>query len=600
MKPNKRFAAVAAAALAMAGAATVAAPSASAFTGNLSLGCWVNGISTSVAAWPNTTNPAQNATINHTLNLNGSSGAATVAAGASIAIDYTYSQGPINGGPTATAVSQATFGVYTAGADTVFGTPDDVEVATVASSTNSATVNGGSTAAFPGASYTANYTAPGAGTYRVAVKNMNWNVTAFALDINCNGNTFGTSEATGPSGVQVPYAGTGLTVTGPNISVTGITGQAASVTGYARSGNTLNVGGGNWGANVAVGGFTTTVGGASATNTLSSGGAGGVVGGITVPAGATAGVTTIVVTQGANSSTTPITILGGRTISLTPAAGGAGTVVAVSGSNFNPTEAVTAQGQFPNPNGLCLLPSPAPQPPCLGAGNAVIGPFASGTNVQVSGTASATGTISLSVVISDPQTDRVSAIGSPPGAATGTFATFGFSSGQCTAYTGNLTGGPGCDTGQNVNAEVLPGTLAQAATVTGSNSDEGNIDLGTTPTALADADLTGDLNTVTVTDTRGGTYGWSLTANMGDLTGGTGSIPAANLVIDPSSTPTIGASAPGASDEVAQNFGSTVTLCVKDAQTGASGTTGGEWDVAGGVTLHGSRLPGCGHLRRHR
>lgn len=98
----------------------------------------------------------------------------------------------------------------------------------------------------------------------------------------------------------------------------------------------------------------------------------------------------------------------------------------------------------------------------------------------------------------------------------------GSSSSSCT-----VDGVTPCTTDQNVNATVEPGSLAQAASAADSNpsstaivltADDGStgtfggaeeVTVGTTPQLME-----GALNPVTVTDTRGGTAGWSLTAEL--------------------------------------------------------------------------------------
>ena len=102
--------------------------------------------------------------------------------------------------------------------------------------------------------------------------------------------------------------------------------------------------------------------------------------------------------------------------------------------------------------------------------------------------------------------------------------------------------------------------------------------------------MNGSLNPVTVTDTRGGGLGWSLTAQMPNLSdGATHSIANGNVAITPACAVANAASAPGAvAGAAAQTFSGTVSLCVKDTQVAAapgSQTTGGQWTVSGPLTL---------------
>ncbi len=199
---------------------------------------------------------------------------------------------------------------------------------------------------------------------------------------------------------------------------------------------------------------------------------------------------------------------------------------------------------------------------------------------------------------------------------------------RCISYTGDSTGGPGCLTGQKVNLSVLQGVLTQRTYVTttpavGSTDQSGiaapvrgttnvnasatTINLGTITSPLAPTPIVGSLNEITVSDSRGGTFGWALTADLTNFTGATGkSISKAKLSITPSCSAATNSTAwdynavgktaisgfdatynaPGQSAGGQQAFSSTVSLCTKDTTVNATtGTTGGVFIVTAPVTL---------------
>ncbi|WP_052432739.1 Ig-like domain-containing protein [Streptacidiphilus carbonis] len=91
-----------------------------------------------------------------------------------------------------------------------------------------------------------------------------------------------------------------------------------------------------------------------------------------------------------------------------------------------------------------------------------------------------------------------------------------------TAPTG---GGSGSATGtENINTTVAPGALALS--VAGNQVNLPAMALNTTSTQFSTA---GPIQTVTVTDTRAGAPGWSLSGQAADFTSGTGTISAQNL-----------------------------------------------------------------------
>ncbi len=192
---------------------------------------------------------------------------------------------------------------------------------------------------------------------------------------------------------------------------------------------------------------------------------------------------------------------------------------------------------------------------------------------------------------------------------------------SCTAQTAGSTGGAGCATEQVLFASVAGGVLTQraytnttptsgstsGATVNANNSAT-SVNLGTVQTPLTTATVTGHINDIEVTDTRGGTFGWSLTATINNFTGDSGnSLNKSALKATPScsisttsnaydytqTTPTLltgfNASlvAPGQSaGSAAQSFAGTVSLCTKNTDENlVSQSTGGLYFVQSTIEL---------------
>jgi hypothetical protein len=433
---------------------------------------------------------------------------------------------------------------------------------------------------------------------------------------------------------------------------------------------TVNLAGTVWGLSKASADFTVelcNVGGTvcdtanTATGSvLTTDGSGNLSGRVAVYTGAAAGAATtgaraIKITEGTNISLTPLTILGAAASVISPAAGGPGTVVTLTGSNTLPLsrEIVSAQIAngagcfFGNPDGTKSTPCTAP-----GGGRIAVGPYIRGSiNQYVSPlpTTSSSGVLSASPTVADSATTFVgwsektvlcNSSGSScaptnttvdvssvlqAGAASTTFTV---NQDQCIAYTGDSTGGAGCNTKQNVNVSVLQGNLTQrvyvnAAATTGSssssattpvvgtantNSDATTVNLGTITTPLAPAVIAGTLNDITVSDNRGGTNGWSLTATGTSFTGvPSGTIAASALTATPSCAAAtnstawdysaVGKTAISGFDDTlnaggvtagsaAQAFGSTVNLCTKDTTANSTtGSTGGVYNVTSSLSL---------------
>lgn len=411
------------------------------------------------------------------------------------------------------------------------------------------------------------------------------------------------------------FGSASTSVTGPNAAVSSISGQATGVIAYARASQTVAVTGTVWGLNKVAADFTVTVNGAAATTTLSTNGSGNLTGGIVVPAGATVGLGSISIVEGGNSATiTPFTVLGARTATLVPTSGGPGQVVNVTGSNWNPSSAIQSAAKITNPNGFCNVPDgPIPGPPCNDpVGNFPVGPFIVGGNTTVNGSSSATGTININVTVTDPASINVTTNEVPASIGNSVAAPFTVNKDRCIAQTGNVTGGGGCNTEQSVTVTVLAGNLTQRAYPTGGNPNATTIALGSITTPLGLTAVPGNMNSITVSDNRGGDFGWSLNAVLTDFTGALGNtIDNSNLTItpscaisadgaafgyglttnDPAGTPipfySSALSATGVSSATSSNLNGTVNLCTKDGTNNlTTQTTGGVYTVIAPVSLN--------------
>jgi hypothetical protein len=200
---------------------------------------------------------------------------------------------------------------------------------------------------------------------------------------------------------------------------------------------------------------------------------------------------------------------------------------------------------------------------------------------------------------------------------------------RCIAQTGDVTGPPGCATQQVVNLSIAQGRLTQRAytntTPTVGSIDGGSItapiggtsnvnpnpttvNLGSITSPFAPTTIIGNLNDITVSDTRGGTFGWSLTASMTNFTGvASSTLPNSAMTATPTcSAATVGDAwdydapgqsvipgfdpslvAPGqAAGSAAQSFGGTVSLCTKNTDENLiSGSSGGVYTVKSTLNL---------------
>jgi len=157
----------------------------------------------------------------------------------------------------------------------------------------------------------------------------------------------------------------------------------------------------------------------------------------------------------------------------------------------------------------------------------------------------------------------------------------------CTAQTGDTTGGTGCTTGQGTNALLTAGNLTQQARQTGTNPNSTTIEMGAVTVASTTQVMTAPMNSVTVTDLRGGTYGWTLSASIPNplideyadtLAAAQVKISGITCTPNPDSAPsTVG---------VGGAFGTTRTLCVVAAGAlGANQSGSGIYDVTAQMSL---------------
>jgi len=459
-------------------------------------------------------------------------------------------------------------------------------------------------------------------------------------------------------------------ITGPNAAVTSVGGQITGTTGYVRGASTgsassqINFTGTVWGASKVNTDFaaslcdstgtTCNTAIATAKTSITTDGSGVLTGYVQIPSSATTGLRALKLVEGTNSSLTPITVLATRTLSLSPTSGGPGTVVTSTGANWTPSAFAVKFAAFPNPGngtvGTTFFGLPngtqggcatygSPNPLCIAVGPTIPGP----NNAIGSLTVGSNSNFVTTVTVADAATTvvEVAEKSITSGASTNTtvdlsslgqsgaiYTSFTVNQDQCIAYTGDSTLGAGCFTKQNVNVSVLQGNLTQrvytnAAATSGSsnssastpvvgtantNSDATTVNLGTITTPLAPAVISGTLNDITVSDNRGGAYGWSLTASGTSFSGvPSGTIAASALTATPSCAAAtnstawdysaVGKTAISGFDatlsasgvtagSAAQAFGSTVNLCTKDTTANSTtGSTGGVYNVTSSLSL---------------
>jgi hypothetical protein len=339
-------------------------------------------------------------------------------------------------------------------------------------------------------------------------------------------------------------------------TITSIAGQTAVTA--ARADNTINysVTGLEPNATLTASLKDSSGGGAGeGSGTGSTGATGAGTGTLVVPANATTGTRTLAVTDGTNTVLVSITILGTPTVTITPSGGGAGTAISVKGTDWNPGSTVTIGGY------RALTGNPPPP---------------ATSDATVSATATATGGVSAAFTVNDTATAYVGAVSGRLFA----LAPWTASADACTAKEGNATTGD-CDLEYELYETVTGGSLSMARG-TGSSTI---MFTGVTLNGAAQT-ATGKLPAINVTDNRGSTLGWELSAEVTDFTGVPGgTIPASALTWTPSCTDHTGAT--NASVAAAGTAGAAVneaTLCSGPASS-AGTVTGGSFDAAADLSL---------------
>ena len=133
---------------------------------------------------------------------------------------------------------------------------------------------------------------------------------------------------------------------------------------------------------------------------------------------------------------------------------------------------------------------------------------------------------------------------------------------------------------------MSPGCSPSRPSPSQQNPDPYLIDFGSLTTPVAPLSVPAELNRLRVVDTRSSVfYGWMLTATLSDFRSGDNTIAAARLTLDPACASANPYSAPGIIDAGESSFASPILLCAKDDQIGGGGSTGGEYDITGPMTL---------------
>ncbi|MFF2013371.1 hypothetical protein ACFVWY_30500 [Streptomyces sp. NPDC058195] len=260
------------------------------------------------------------------------------------------------------------------------------------------------------------------------------------------------------------------------------------------------------------------------------------------------------VNDGTKEATAPLTVravaAGDREISLSRSRGPVGSVITVSGKNYNPDRWIN-----------------------------VIGLDASGTGLDDSAVyvkSAPDGTFSVEFTV---VSDAVVAVQADEGNDPATVRTAPFT-------VSDDDGGGGGSADQKLNTSVRAGTLSMV-------QDGDTVDFGTTVLGTGSGVQRSRLNRVEVEDARGVDSGWSLTATLTAFTGGGGTIPADAVRWTPRCTAQQGSvGVPVAGSPTV--LGSTAaSLCRMDPD-GARPFTGGRFDADADLTLTvpGTTRPG--------
>ncbi|GAA2020101.1 hypothetical protein GCM10009839_15900 [Catenulispora yoronensis] len=425
----------------------------------------------------------------------------------------------------------------------------------------SGTVDTASSAAFPPVAvpaggtfqipdFTATFTPTSTGTYTFTPGDNEQDVAQFGVVIQC------TASGAGPAA-----------------SITATNASGAVSAKLVRPGATENFTGAGW-----IAGETVTPSFKDSAGTVTTGPAltvpadGAVSGSIGIPAAAATGAGQVVLT-GSTSGAIPVavTVLGQPTIAAAPNSGGPGTLVGVSGHDWDPNATVAVSGvdAANNPVGAPVMLSTD--------ANGVL----SGTYTVPSGAIAAIG--GAEIVNGAPSTTLRAA------------TAFTFANNSCTAdAAGAAVSAKGtCSIPQGANIAVTGGPLQMAE----------NTGAVTFPGVTLDGTVhnqPGALQQIDVQDFRGTTNGWVLNATMSDLalTGGpygnqgaapipAGNVSAAGLTCagNPAGTQPY-PSTPTAGSGGALDPNTAITLCSQAAGgTNPPTVTGGDFLVGAALTL---------------
>jgi hypothetical protein len=344
---------------------------------------------------------------------------------------------------------------------------------------------GGVTAA--GGTIDGSFTITESGTNTVALHKLVFDATA-GVRVVCSGQETATATVnphTTP--IDTNVSGT-FSAVGPTATISAVSNQA--VTSHARSGDVIS-----FEASTFTGSSTGTAelcdtSGANCNAATSSFAitAGTGTGTLSVPAAFT-GAKALKLSSGSETALRPITVLGSPTLTANLSGGGAGTVVTLSGTNWDPSQAISVGGYRAGPP----FPPPASSDPA------------------VTVTAGANGNMTASFTVNDLNTVNLGAQQShrtPPIFASVAFSASGDS---CTAKVGAATNGS-CSLLETVKLDVTAGDLKMS-------KESGDVVLsGVQLDGTAQA-ATGSLQDATVMDHRGGTLGWSLVGSFSGLSG---------------------------------------------------------------------------------
>jgi hypothetical protein len=489
---NRFLAGTAVVALATGGAIVAVAGPASAATPTG--GCWVYGAndsdpiesttpvsntSSSLAAWAD---PAASPVGAADYEITTSGGSVE---GTTRNFTMTFNKGPKNGGPAASGTAYYYFSVNGTNLPAV---------------SKAFSAQGGAT--IPGDTITGSFTIAGGGQQSVKLRKVIYAIPDFDSRVACNGQTSGVAGGVNPATTPIDTNIESAEFTAYAVAtatITSITNQ--NVTNAARVGDVISFAASDFsGAGSGTAELCDDTGANchATTSSFTVDGTGAGTGTITVPASFT-GSKTLRLSSNGEVGLRAITILDTPTISTNVVGGGAGTVVTVTGTNWDPNKAVTIRGMFPNASYPC---SPVP-----------CGPYSNTADAAVTPTAAADGTVTTTYTVQASNTTMIA--GSQRFGAGTIFggASFTFSGDTCQAKAGAAATGE-CALLQTMKLTVTAGNLTTSK-VAGDVVMDGVTLNGTAQHSF------GDLKQVTVKDYRGGSLGWSLTAKFSGLTGPT-------------------------------------------------------------------------------